>query len=220
MIRSICVISMAISVEKVGGMDMKTKWLISGGLLALVILGWANRTTLAFLIVPLFLESNESALPSAAIRSNRVVTESAFKTYKNAVVPSQSQMKGFFQGDTKSPILMLNLLKFKDKALYEDGRPTTLSGKEAYDIYAKEVRSHLKKVGGEIILGGEISRLMLGQVEDLWDVAAVARYPSRAAMLEMMMDGDYRESEKHRSAGLEGQLNLEIKEFSGSFADE
>ena len=48
---------------------------------------------------------------------------------------------------------MLNLLKFKDKALYEDGRPTTLSGKEAYDIYAKEVRSHLKKVGGEIILG-------------------------------------------------------------------
>ena len=115
---------------------------------------------------------------------------------------------------------MLNLLKFKDKALYEDGRQTTLSGKEAYDIYAKEVRSHLKKVGGEIILGGEISRLMLGQVEDLWDVAAVARYPSRAAMLEMMMDGDYRESEKHRSAGLEGQLNLEIKEFSGSFADE
>ena len=61
---------------------------------------------------------------------------------------------------------------------------------------------------------------MLGQVEDLWDVAAVARYPSRAAMLEMMMDGDYRESEKHRSAGLEGQLNLEIKEFSESFADE
>ena len=102
MIRSICVISMPISVEKVGGMDMKTKWLISGGLLALVILGWANRTTLAFLIVPLFLESDESALPSAAITSNRVVTESAFKTYKNAVVPSQSQMKGFFQV-TRSP---------------------------------------------------------------------------------------------------------------------
>ena len=115
---------------------------------------------------------------------------------------------------------MLNLLKFKDKAVYEDGRPTTFTGKEAYDIYAKEVRSHLKKVGGEIILGGEIARLMLGQVEDLWDVAAVAGYPSRAAMLEMMMDGDYRESEAHRSAGLEGQLNLEITEFSAGFAGE
>ena len=49
-----------------------------------------------------FLDSDESALPSAAITSNGVVTESAFKTYKNAVVPSQSQMKGFFRV-TRSP---------------------------------------------------------------------------------------------------------------------
>ena len=107
---------------------------------------------------------------------------------------------------------MLNLLKFKDKAVYEDGRQTTLSGKKL-TIFTDEVRGHLKKVGGEIVLGGEITRLMLGQVEDLWDVAAVARYPSRAAMLKMMMDSEYR-SEEHRSAGLEGQLNLEIKDFS------
>lgn len=191
---------------------MKKKWLIGGIVLTIFVLGWANRTTLAFLVVPLFLDSEESALPNAALTSSEVITAS--KTYKNAVVPSQSQMKGFFQGDTKSPILMLNLLKFKDKAVYEDGRQTTLSGKEAYDIYADEVRGHLKKVGGEIVLGGEITRLMLGQVEDLWDVAAVARYPSRAAMLKMMMDSEYRESEEHRSAGLEGQLNLEIKGFS------
>ena len=59
--RPVCGISLPISLEKVGGMDTKTKWLTSGGLLALVILGWANRTTLAFLIVPLFLDSEESA---------------------------------------------------------------------------------------------------------------------------------------------------------------
>jgi len=74
------------------------------------------------------------------------------------------------------------------------------------------VQEHLKKVGGEIVFGGEISRLMLGEVEDLWDNVAVARYPSRTAMLEMMMDPDYQESEKHRSAGLLGQLNIETKE--------
>ena len=76
-------------------------------------MGWANRTTLAFLVVPLFLDSEESALPNAALTSSEVTTVSASKTYKNAVVPSQSQMQGFFQGDTESPILMLNLLKFK-----------------------------------------------------------------------------------------------------------
>ena len=53
---------------------------------------------------------------------------------------------------------------------------------------------------------------MLGEVEDLWDTVAIARYPSRKAMLEMMMSSEYQESEKHRSAGLEGQLNIETKE--------
>jgi len=131
---------------------------------------------------------------------------------KNSVIPNKDQMDEFLEGDIESPISMVNLLKFKEKAEYEDGRDTNLSGKEAYMIYGIEVQEHLKKVGGEMVFGGEISRLMLGEVEDLWDNVAVARYPSRTAMLEMMMDPDYQESEKHRSAGLLGQLNIEIKE--------
>ena len=131
---------------------------------------------------------------------------------KNSVIPNKDQMDEFLEGDIDSPISMVNLLKFKEKAEYEDRRDTNLSGKEAYMIYGMEVQEHLKKVGGEIVFGGEISRLMLGEVEDLWDNVAVARYPSRTAMLEMMMDPDYQESEKHRSAGLLGQLNIETKE--------
>ena len=38
---------------------------------------------------------------------------------------------------------------------------------------------------------GVVSRLMLGEVEDLWDSVAIARYPSRKAMLEMIMDPYY-----------------------------
>jgi len=199
---------------------MKKKWLLGVIILTAFFLGWANRTTLAFLVMPFFLDSEESMLRAPGLASSSEFGPDGFKLYKNQVLPSQLQMKGFLQGDTKSPILMLNLLKFKEKAVYEDSRQTTLTGREAYDIYADEVRGHLKEVGGEIILGGEITRLMLGQVEDLWDVAAVARYPSRTAMLKMMMDSDYRESEKHRSAGLEGQLNIEIKELSGILAGE
>ena len=131
---------------------------------------------------------------------------------KNTVAPNKEQMTGFFEGDINSPISMVNLLKFKEKAEYEDGRDNDLSGKEAYMIYAMEVQEHLKKIGGEMVFGGEITRLMLGEVENLWDSVAVARYPSRKAMLEMIMDPDYQESEKHRSAGLLGQLNIETKE--------
>ena len=130
---------------------------------------------------------------------------------KNAVIPNEEQMAGFLEGDTETPIKMVNLLKFKDKADYKDGRQTSLSGKEAYQIYADEVQGHLEKVGGQSIFFGEVERLMLGEVEELWDWVAIAEYPSRKAMLEMVMDSEYQKSEEHRSAGLAGQLSIETK---------
>jgi len=133
--------------------------------------------------------------------------------YENALIPNNKQMKEFTEGDIDTPIYMVNLLKFKNKAEYEDGRKTNLSGEEAYAIYGLEVMEHLKKIGGESIFSGVVNRLMLGEVEELWDWIAVVRYPSRKAMLEMITNPDYLESEKHRSAGLEGQLNIETKDF-------
>jgi uncharacterized protein (DUF1330 family) len=121
-------------------------------------------------------------------------------------------MEGFLEGDTNTPIAMVNLLKFKEKAEYEDGRDSDLTGEEAYAIYGKEVLEHLKKVGGEWSFDGSVSRLMLGGVEELWDKVAIARYPSRKAMLKMVTDPDYLECNKHRLAGLAGQLNIEVKE--------
>jgi uncharacterized protein (DUF1330 family) len=121
-------------------------------------------------------------------------------------------MEGFLEGDTDTPIAMVNLLKFKEKAEYEDNRDTDLTGEQAYAIYMDEVIKHLKKVGGEWSFGGSVSRLMLGEVEELWDKVGIARYPSRKAMLKMVTDPDYLESNKHRVAGLAGQLNIEVKE--------
>jgi len=132
---------------------------------------------------------------------------------ENAVTPNEEQLAGFLEGDTETPIKMVNLLKFKDKAEYEDGRETNLSGKEAYKIYADEVLGHLDRVGGKSIFFGEVQRLMLGEVEELWDWVAIAEYPSRKAMLEMIMNSEYQKSEEHRSAGLAGQLNIETKDF-------
>ena len=52
---------------------------------------------------------------------------------------------------------------------------------------------------------------MPGDMEDLWDMIAMAMYPNKKAMLQMITDSDYIESAKHRTAGLEGQLNIETK---------
>jgi uncharacterized protein (DUF1330 family) len=128
---------------------------------------------------------------------------------ENAVAPNREQIAQLGEQGEDQPICMVNLLKFKAKAEYADGRVTELTGREAYGLYGVEVVEHLKKVGAEIVFSSVVTGLFLGEVEDLWDSVAIAKYPSRKAMLTMLMDPDYRKSEEHRSAGLAGQLNIE-----------
>lgn len=130
---------------------------------------------------------------------------------ENRVTPSEAQTASFLEEGEDTPIHMVNLLKFKEKADYEDGRETDLSGAQAYAIYGAEVQAHIKKVGGKGIFAGKVSRLMLGEVEELWDMVAIVMYPSKKAMFAMITDVDYIESSKHRNAGLAGQLNIETE---------
>ena len=130
---------------------------------------------------------------------------------KNKVTPNEEQINGFLKNPEIGPISMVNLLKFKDKALYEDGRDTSLTGEEAYGLYAAEVVNLVEKYGGEFLFAGKVNRLMLGEVEEMWDSIAIVEYPSRKAMLEMITNPEYLESAIHRTAGLAGQLNIETK---------
>ena len=133
----------------------------------------------------------------------------------NQVTPSEAQMKGFLEAGHDKPIYMVNLLKYKEKAEYEDGRETDLSGEEAYGIYGQAVAGLLVKHGGGPMFSGRVERLMLGEVEELWDTIAIAMYPSRQAMLDMIGSPEYQEISVHRSAGLAGQLNIETVDPMG-----
>jgi uncharacterized protein (DUF1330 family) len=128
---------------------------------------------------------------------------------ENKVTPSEDQIKGFFEPGADGPIYMLNLLKFKEKAEYVDGRKTDLTGAEAYALYGAEVSKILINLGGGGMFNAKVERLMLGEVEDLWDTVAIAMYPSRQAMIEMMQSEEYQAIHHHRDAGLAGQLNIE-----------
>ena len=128
---------------------------------------------------------------------------------ENKVLPNEDQINGFLKNPEIGPISMVNLLKYKDLAIYEDGRDSNLTGEEAYGLYAAEVVNLVKKYGGEFVFAGKVNRLMLGEVEDLWDSIAIAKYPSRKAMLDMTMDPEYQKIHIPRDAGLKGQLNIE-----------
>ena len=129
---------------------------------------------------------------------------------ENKILPNEEQLKGFTDEPEKGPIKMLNLVKLKDKAQYQDGRESDISGLEAYMIYGKEVVEHLEKVGAKLIFSGVVDRLMIGEADDMWDLVAIAEYPNRKAMLEMIMDPAYNETAKHREAAIEVQLNIEV----------
>ncbi len=43
---------------------------------------------------------------------------------------------------------MLNLLKFRAKAVYPDGRPADLTGRQAYDLYGAAMQNVIKRAAG------------------------------------------------------------------------
>ena len=133
----------------------------------------------------------------------------------NRVRPNEEQMRGFAEPGPDGPIYMVNLLKFRDRAEYPDGRETDLTGEQAYMIYGRAVSKLLTNLGGGAMFSATVERLMLGEVEELWDRVAIAVYPSRTAMLEMMQSPEMQDIGIHRAAGLKGQLNIETTNANG-----
>ncbi len=133
---------------------------------------------------------------------------------ENKLSPNEQQIKGFMEPGAQGPIFMLNLLKFKAKAEYADGRETSLTGAEAYALYGAAVSKILGKLGGGAMFNAKVERLMLGEVEELWDTVAIAMYPNRQAMFDMIRSEEYQAIHHHREAGLAGQLNIETTNAS------
>ena len=70
----------------------------------------------------------------------------------NHVDPERAQFDAFKALPRDEPVMMLNLLRFREQAAYEDGREAT--GAEAYAAYGKESGPVFRRVGGEIIWRG------------------------------------------------------------------
>lgn len=116
------------------------------------------------------------------------------------VDPEREQFEAFKALPRNAPVMMLNLLRFRDRAAYDDGRDCT--GAEAYAAYGRESGPVFRRVGGEILWRGDPEVTLIGPPQERWDTIFVARYPSAAAFLEMITDPDYRVAVKHRQAAV------------------
>jgi len=128
---------------------------------------------------------------------------------ENAVYPKGEQLTRTIGSGSKTPIVMVNLLRFKDRADYKDGRAERVDGRTAYARYGAEMRPFVERHGGRILFLGEVKSLVIGQVGDLWDAVALVEYPSSEAFVKIAMAPEVAAFGIHREAGLAGQLLIQ-----------
>jgi len=116
------------------------------------------------------------------------------------VNPGRETFKAFAIAKSDVPIHMLNLIQLNATASYEDGAIVT--GSEAYAAYGRRSAPIFKRVGGKIIWSGKFDLMLIGPVEERWDIAFIAEYPSSDAFIEMVKDEEYQQAVKHRNAAV------------------
>jgi len=100
------------------------------------------------------------------------------------------------------PIIMINLLKFREKAKYPDGS-LSCSGREAYQAYTKIASKTLAVIGGEMFWRGQVFGCLIAPEGEAWDEAMLVKYPSIEAFKKMLAMPEYQQGAVHRTAALE-----------------
>jgi uncharacterized protein (DUF1330 family) len=127
--------------------------------------------------------------------------------------PERDQFDTFKSLPRDKPVMMVNLLRFREMAVYEDDRKAT--GAEAYSAYGRESGPVFRRVGGEIIWRGKPEMMLIGPKDKHWDLIFIARYPTAGAFLEMITDPDYRTAVKHRQAAVLDSRLIRTAEVDG-----
>jgi uncharacterized protein (DUF1330 family) len=107
------------------------------------------------------------------------------------VDPTGQDLKHFLADDPGGPVVMLNLLRFKE------------GGRQGYEEYAFKIRPFLDKLSAEILFVGDLSTVLVAPETHEWDTILIVRYPSRQAFSSMVADPNYQEITHLRTEALE-----------------
>ena len=124
--------------------------------------------------------------------------------------PSTKQINLIKQKYTKIPIAIVNMMKYKDIAVYpEDYKGKTgkrgkiFTGREAYERYANKSMKKMGKSGGQIIALGNFDTVAAGDEDSDWDTFTNVLYPSIDVFIETFNVEDFESELIDRDAGLE-----------------
>ena len=107
-----------------------------------------------------------------------------------------------------SPVVMINLIKFKEQSDDGDG-----SGWDAYTRYSKGITPTLKKVGGVVNWAGNAKGAAFGPPYwGDWDFIAKVTYPSIEAFRNLITSPEYEAANHHRLNGTERHVIIATEE--------
>lgn len=131
--------------------------------------------------------------------------------------PTADQVRQLRDGPAEGPIVMVNMLKFRDRADYPedfDG-DANVSGAEAYARYQHAFTVTVGETSkAEVIYEGPVQQVFIGEAGTPatdWDKMLIVRYPTKQHFLNMMANEEYRANLVHRYAGLERTVLLQCK---------
>ena len=111
--------------------------------------------------------------------------------------PTPEQVQTLLAGPADTPVVMLNLLRFRDRTEDDDD-----TGRASYAKYGDGIRSMLEATGARVLWQGRGDSVVIGDDADDWDAVILVEYPSRAKFLEMVSRPDYQEQSSHRTSAL------------------
>jgi uncharacterized protein (DUF1330 family) len=118
------------------------------------------------------------------------------------IAPRPEQIQELLRGPADTPVVMVNLLRFKKDASDPD---QGLSGAEAYARYGEQMIEWVRSQGGRVIWSGRVDSWVIGDTEERFDMIALVEYPSRREFTRIVGDPRVAEYSVHRTAGLEMQ---------------
>ena len=135
------------------------------------------------------------------------------KTYLD---PTQESGQDFYLNEMSGPIVMLNLLRFRDVADYsaspELAPAEPISGSKAYEHYMKHTRPFLEGGGGEVLFMGKGSSFLIGPSEEKWDAVLLVKQQSKDSFMAFAQNEGYLKGLGHRTAALADSRLMPMKE--------
>jgi uncharacterized protein (DUF1330 family) len=129
------------------------------------------------------------------------------------VTPDPTHILQAFEGAPDTPVVMLNLNRYREVAAYEPDHAFAargLSGRAAYLHYGVVAQAAIAHVGGRILWAADAHEVVIGCDHDRYDEVVAVWYPSRAAFLALPSYPGYDAAHVHRDAAVEQATLLSV----------